>query len=147
MAALIEGRAALIVIDMQQGYSQPFEQAGIPLMADPAEQVDRVVGVVDACRAADVPVVFTQVDLDAVAARLNTRPRKTLEYQTLLLGSRRLLHRPIERAGALRPIRHPWRDRLPRWTAGPQWVPDERGQRSRAHPDHPSLDIAKQSAP
>jgi nicotinamidase-related amidase len=29
-------------------------------MADPAEQVDRVVGVVDACRAAGVPVVFTQ---------------------------------------------------------------------------------------
>ena len=51
MAALIEGRAALIVIDMQQSYSQPFEQAGIPLMADPAEQVARVVGVVDACRA------------------------------------------------------------------------------------------------
>jgi biuret amidohydrolase len=60
MAALIEGRAALIVIDMQQSYSQPFEQAGIPLMADPAEQVARVVGVVDACRAAGVPVVFTQ---------------------------------------------------------------------------------------
>jgi len=60
MAALIEGRAALIVIDMQQSYSQPFEQAGIPLMADPAEQVDRVVGVVDGCRAAGVPVVFTQ---------------------------------------------------------------------------------------
>ena len=46
MAALIEGRAALIVIDMQQGYSQPFKEAGIPLMAGFAEQVDRVVGVV-----------------------------------------------------------------------------------------------------
>ena len=54
MAALIEGRAALIVIDMQQSYSQPFEQAGIPLMAGFAEQVDRVVDVVDACRAAGV---------------------------------------------------------------------------------------------
>jgi nicotinamidase-related amidase len=60
MAALIEGRAALIVIDMQQSYSQPVEQAGIPLMAGFAEQVDRVVGVVNACRAAGVPVVFTQ---------------------------------------------------------------------------------------
>jgi len=60
MAALIEGRAALIVIDMQQSYSQPVEQAGIPLMAGFAEQVDRVVGVVDGCRAAGVPVVFTQ---------------------------------------------------------------------------------------
>jgi nicotinamidase-related amidase len=60
MAPLIEGRAALIVIDMQQGYYQPFEQAGIPLMAGFAEQVERVVRVVDACRAAGVPVVFTQ---------------------------------------------------------------------------------------
>jgi biuret amidohydrolase len=60
MAALIEGRAALIVIDMQQGYSQPFEQAGIPLMPGFADQVARVVPVVDACRAADVPVVFSQ---------------------------------------------------------------------------------------
>jgi nicotinamidase-related amidase len=60
MAALIEGRAALIVIDMQQGYYQPFEQAGIPLMPGFAEQVERVVGVVDACRAAGVPVVFSQ---------------------------------------------------------------------------------------
>jgi biuret amidohydrolase len=56
----LRGRAALIVIDMQQSYSQPFEQAGIPLMTGFAEQVDRVVGVVEACRAAGVPVVFTQ---------------------------------------------------------------------------------------
>jgi nicotinamidase-related amidase len=60
MPALIEGRAALIVIDMQQGYYQPFEQAGIPLMPGFAEQVERVVRVVDACRAAGVPVVFSQ---------------------------------------------------------------------------------------
>jgi biuret amidohydrolase len=60
MAALIEGRAALIVIDMQQGYYQPFEQAGIPLMPGFAEQVEGVVRVVDACRAAGVPVVFSQ---------------------------------------------------------------------------------------
>jgi nicotinamidase-related amidase len=60
MAGLIEGRAALIVIDMQQGYYQPVEQAGIPLMPGFAEQVERVVRVVDACRAAGVPVVCTR---------------------------------------------------------------------------------------
>jgi biuret amidohydrolase len=60
MATLIEGRAALIVIDMQQGYYQPVEEAGIPLMPGFAQQVERVLRVVDACRAAGVPVVFTQ---------------------------------------------------------------------------------------
>ena len=60
MAALIAGRAALIVIDMQQGYYQPVEQAGIPLMPGFAEQVARVVRVVGACRAAGVPVVFSR---------------------------------------------------------------------------------------
>jgi biuret amidohydrolase len=60
MATLIEGRAALIVIDMQQGYYQPAKEAGIPLMPGFARQVERVLGVVDACRAAGVPVVFTQ---------------------------------------------------------------------------------------
>ena len=60
LAALIEGRAALIVIDMQQGYAQPSEQAAIPLMPGFAEQVERVIGVVEACRAAGVPVIFTQ---------------------------------------------------------------------------------------
>jgi biuret amidohydrolase len=60
MAALIEGRAALIVIDMQKGGFQPFEQAGIPLMPGFAERVERVVRVVDAGRATGVPVVFTQ---------------------------------------------------------------------------------------
>jgi nicotinamidase-related amidase len=60
LAALVEGRAALIVIDMQQGAYLSFEEAGIPLMPGFAEQVERVVRVVDACRAAGVPVVFTQ---------------------------------------------------------------------------------------
>jgi nicotinamidase-related amidase len=60
MAALIEGRAALIVIDMQQSYSQPAGQSGIPLMAGFAEQTERVVDVVETCRAAGVPVIFTQ---------------------------------------------------------------------------------------
>jgi biuret amidohydrolase len=60
MATLIEGRAALIVIDMQQGGYLPLEEAGIPLMPGFAEQVERVVRVVEACRAAGVPVVFSQ---------------------------------------------------------------------------------------
>jgi nicotinamidase-related amidase len=60
MATLIEGRAALIVIDMQQGGYLPLEEAGIPLMPGFAEQVERVVRVVDACRTAGVPVIFTQ---------------------------------------------------------------------------------------
>jgi nicotinamidase-related amidase len=51
MAALIEGRAVLIVIDLQERFrSRP----GF------AEQVERVAQVIDACRAAGVPVVFTQ---------------------------------------------------------------------------------------
>src|SRR4029450_4689039 len=60
MATLIEGRGALIVTDMQQGGSLPLEEAGIPLMPGFAEQVERVVRVVDACRAASVPVVISQ---------------------------------------------------------------------------------------
>jgi biuret amidohydrolase len=51
MAALIEGRPALIVIDMQQGFRA---RPGF------AEQVERVVRVVADCRAAGVPVVFSQ---------------------------------------------------------------------------------------
>jgi biuret amidohydrolase len=60
VATLIEGRAALIVIDMQQGGYLPLEEAGIPLMPGFPGQVERVVRVVDACRAAGVPVVFSQ---------------------------------------------------------------------------------------
>ncbi|HEY2959919.1 MAG TPA: isochorismatase family cysteine hydrolase [Actinomycetota bacterium] len=60
MAALIEGRAALVVIDVQQGGYLSFEEAGIPLMPGFAELVERVVRVVEASRTAGVPVVFTQ---------------------------------------------------------------------------------------
>jgi biuret amidohydrolase len=51
MEEVLEGQAALIVIDLQQRFR-----------AHPgfAAQVARVVRVVDACRAAGVPVVFTQ---------------------------------------------------------------------------------------
>jgi len=48
---LIKGRAALIVIDMQLGFRT---RPGF------AEQVERVARIIDACRAAGVPVVFTQ---------------------------------------------------------------------------------------
>jgi nicotinamidase-related amidase len=51
MAALIKGRSALIVIDIQERFR---------LKPGFADQVEQVLGVVDACRAAGVPVIFTQ---------------------------------------------------------------------------------------
>ena len=51
MEEVIEGRAALIVIDLQRAF---HAHPGF------AEQVKRVVRVVDTCRAAGVPIVFTQ---------------------------------------------------------------------------------------
>ena len=42
---------------------------------------------------------YTQADLDVVAQRLNSRPRKTLGYATPADGLPPLLHRPVEPTG------------------------------------------------
>jgi nicotinamidase-related amidase len=60
MPKLIEGRAVLIVIDMQRGGGMPLEQTGIPTMAGFEERVTRVRKLVDAARRSRVPVVFFQ---------------------------------------------------------------------------------------
>jgi len=53
----------------------------------------------------------TKADLDAIALRLNTRPRKTLGYRTPAVTQRTPLHRPVESAVAGRGIRW-WSTRL-----------------------------------
>jgi nicotinamidase-related amidase len=57
---LIVGQAALVVIDIQKGGFDPVEVSGIPHMAGYRDRIDRVVTLVDACRAAGVPVIFVQ---------------------------------------------------------------------------------------
>jgi hypothetical protein len=47
---------------------------------------------------------YSQKDLDAIALRLNTRPRKTLGYRTPAVTLRKLLHRPVESAPLSRGI-------------------------------------------
>jgi nicotinamidase-related amidase len=60
MPKLIEGRAVLIVIDMQRGGGMSFEQAGVPSMGGFEERVTRIRKLVDAARQAHTPVVFFQ---------------------------------------------------------------------------------------
>jgi nicotinamidase-related amidase len=57
---LIVGSPALLVIDMQHAGFLPLEASGIPLMDGYAERIDRVVWLVDRCRATGVPVIFFQ---------------------------------------------------------------------------------------
>src|SRR4051812_38853150 len=57
---LIVDRAALLVIDMQQGGFEPVETSGIPLMDGYAARIERVERLVDRCRAIGVPVIFFQ---------------------------------------------------------------------------------------
>src|SRR3954453_22207400 len=57
---LIVDRAVLLVIDMQQAGFLPVETAGIPLMDGYADRIERVVSLVDRCRATGVPVIFFQ---------------------------------------------------------------------------------------
>jgi nicotinamidase-related amidase len=57
---MIVGRPALIVVDMQKGGDMPLDQVGIPVMDGYAETVPRAVAMVEAARAADIPVIFFQ---------------------------------------------------------------------------------------
>jgi IS30 family transposase len=41
---------------------------------------------------------YTQSELDKIALRLNQRPRKTLEFQTLPVNCKQVLRRPVELA-------------------------------------------------
>lgn len=58
MGKLLAGQPVLIVIDMQRGGGMPVEESGIPTMAGFDERVRRIRAVVDAARAAHVPVIF-----------------------------------------------------------------------------------------
>ena len=58
--SMLVGQPALLVIDIQQGALMPGGSAGIPHMADHAVRMRRARGVIDAARAAAVPVVFFQ---------------------------------------------------------------------------------------
>jgi nicotinamidase-related amidase len=60
MPKLIEGRAVLIVIDMQRGGGMSLEETGIPTMAGFEDRVTRIRTLVDTARRSRVPVVFFQ---------------------------------------------------------------------------------------
>lgn len=60
MVDLIEGRAVLIVIDMQNSGGLPLEQSGIPTMAGFRDRVERIKRLVDAARSSDIPIIFFQ---------------------------------------------------------------------------------------
>jgi nicotinamidase-related amidase len=55
----LNGRAALLVIDVQRGGVEP-EDMGIPIMDGGAERHDRIRRVIGAARAAGIPPVFIQ---------------------------------------------------------------------------------------
>ena len=57
---LVVGRAALVVVDIQQGAFIEGHESGIPHMADAADRGRRARGVIDAVRRAGLPVVFLQ---------------------------------------------------------------------------------------
>jgi nicotinamidase-related amidase len=60
MPKLIEGRPALIVVDIQMGGFLSAEEAGIPHMAGYGERVAIAIRLIEAARAAGVPVIFFQ---------------------------------------------------------------------------------------
>jgi len=60
MRKLIEGRPALVVIDMQKGGEMSADQSGIAGMPGFEGRVRRIRAIVDAARAAKIPVIFFQ---------------------------------------------------------------------------------------
>jgi nicotinamidase-related amidase len=57
---MIVDQPVLIVVDMQKGAGLPLEEVGIPVMDGYAEIVPRAAALVDAARAAHIPVIFFQ---------------------------------------------------------------------------------------
>ncbi|MDJ0611440.1 MAG: isochorismatase family cysteine hydrolase [Kiloniellales bacterium] len=58
--ALIEGRPALLVIDIQEGSFHSSEDAAIPHMPGYAERMNRALAMIEKARACGVPVIFVQ---------------------------------------------------------------------------------------
>jgi nicotinamidase-related amidase len=57
---MLIGRPVLVVIDIQRGYAMSAEEMGISLMDGSAQLISRAERLVEAARAASVPVVFFQ---------------------------------------------------------------------------------------
>jgi len=60
MRNLIEGQPVLIVVDIQGGAPEPGSEASMPFMDGYQDAMDRAPAIIEAARAADVPVVFFQ---------------------------------------------------------------------------------------
>lgn len=57
---LIVGNPVLVVVDMQESGDMPVEEVGIPHMAGYADRIGRARQLIDAARAAGIPIVFFQ---------------------------------------------------------------------------------------
>jgi nicotinamidase-related amidase len=57
---MLIGRPVLIVVDIQRGYGMSAEEMGITLMNGAPQMIDRAEQIVEAARAAGVPIVFFQ---------------------------------------------------------------------------------------
>jgi biuret amidohydrolase len=60
MTSLMSSGTALLVIDVQECGRQPYEEAGIAMMNGFDARVSRTVGLVEAFRAARLPVIWSQ---------------------------------------------------------------------------------------
>ncbi len=60
MSSLMVGNTVLVVVDIQQAAFLPNYDVGIPLMPEYASRMRRACAVVEAARAANMPIVFLQ---------------------------------------------------------------------------------------